>query len=151
MAEKERDHIHTSTLMRRLSKTRKLDDFMQQNGTHLAAESFQDCLKRNCKAKSTIAEHVIERAQIDRTYGHQLFNGTRNPSRDKVLQLAFGLGLDVEETQQLLRSASKSLLYPRIRRDAVIIYSLKEHWKMTDVQEALDQYQLTLLGEQRDG
>ena len=151
MAEQERERIHTSTLMRKLHKTKMIDSFLLQQESQFEHETFQECLKKHCAAKNTIAEHVIARAQIDRTYGHQLFNGTRNPSRDKVLQLAIGLGLNVDETQHLLRCASKSALYPRIRRDAVIIYALKEHWNMTDVQEALDQYQLTLLGEQRDG
>lgn len=151
MSEKERERIHTSTLMRKLHKTKMIDSFLQQQAGQFEQESFQECLKKHCAAKNMIAEHVIARAQIDRTYGHQLFNGTRNPSRDKVLQLAIALGLTVEETQHLLRCASKSALYPRIRRDAVIIYALKEHWNMADAQEALDQYQLTLLGEQRDG
>ena len=151
MAEQERERIHTSTLMRKLHKTKMIDTFLLQQESQFEHETFQECLKKHCKAKNVIAERVIARAQIDRTYGHQLFNGTRNPSRDKVLQLAIGLGLTVDETQHLLRCASKSALYPRIRRDAVIIYALKEHWNMTDVQEALDQYQLTLLGEQRDG
>ena len=148
MSEKERERIRTSTLMRRLHKTKKLDSFLSEQETQFERESFRDCLKNHCAAKNTIPEHVIARAQIDRTYGHQLFNGTRKPSRDKVIQLAFGLGLDVEETQRLLRAASKNALYPRVRRDAVVIYALKEHWRMTDVQEALDRYQLTLLGEE---
>lgn len=152
MAEQERERIHTSTLMRKLHKTKMIDTFLLQQESQFEHETFQECLKKHCKAKNVIAEHVIARAQIDRTYGHQLFNGTRNPSRDKVLQLAIALGLTVDETQHLLRCASKSALYPRIRRDAVIIYAIKEHWNMTDAQEALDQYQLTLLGEdRRDG
>lgn len=152
MAEQERERIRTSTLMRKLHKTKKIDSFLLEQEAQFEHETFQEYLKKHCAAKNTIAEHVIGRAQIDRTYGHQLFNGTRKPSRDKVIQLAFGLGLDVEETQQLLRAASKSALYPRVRRDAVMIYALKEHWSMTDVQEALDQYQLTLLGEEgKDG
>ena len=146
MAEKERGQIPTSTLMRKLFKTKTLGGFLRNNETDLERETFQECLKKYCSEKHEIAEHIIERAQIDRTYGHQLFNGTRNPSRDKVLQLAVGLGLDVDETQQLLRAASKSPLYPRIRRDAVLIFALKEHWNMAGVQEALAQYDLTPLG-----
>ena len=152
MSGKERERIRTSALMRKLHKTKKIDSFLSEQEAQFEHETFRDCLKKHCAAKNTIPEHVISHAQIDRTYGHQLFNGTRKPSRDKVIQLAFGLGLDVEETQQLLRSASKSALYPRVRRDAVIIYALKEHWRMMDVQEALDRYQLTLLGEEgKDG
>ena len=31
-----------------------------------------------------VPERVIRAASIDRTYGHQIFNGTRRPSRDKA-------------------------------------------------------------------
>ena len=94
---------------------------------------------------------VIERSQIERTYGHQLFNGTRRPSRDKVLQLALGLGLSVDETQRLLRAAGKSPLYPRLKRDAVILYGIGKKLPIFTVQENLTKYGLTLLGGLKNG
>ena len=92
---------------------------------------------------------VIEQAQIERTYGHQLFNGTRRPSRDKVLQLALGMGLNVDETQQLLRAALKSPLYPRLKRDAVVLFGLQKGLPLLAVQESLTKYGLSLLGGQK--
>ena len=87
------------------------------------------CLRRKlcyrlaelCRTHGLRPVEVIRRAGLDRTYGHQLFNGTRKPSRDKLMQLAFGLGLTVEETQSLLKEARKSLLYSKILRDAAIM------------------------------
>ena len=75
-----------------------------------------------------------------------MFNGTRRPSRDKVIQLAFGFGLGVDETQRLLRAADKSLLYPRLKRDAVILYGLQKSLPILAVQENLVKYGLTMLG-----
>lgn len=142
-----KEKVHTSTLMRRIFKTKKLDTFLEENSANFAVEgTFRQCLQSYCKQKGLIPERVIQSAQIARTYGHQLFNGTRQPSRDKVLQLAIAMGLTVEETQRLLIAADKGILYPRVRRDAVIIYGLKEKYSVMDVQEALDHYQLTLLG-----
>ena len=94
---------------------------------------------------------AIERSQIERTYGHQLFNGTRRPSRDKVIQLALGFGLNVDETQRLLRSAGKSPLYPRLKRDAAILYGIQKKLSILAVQEILTKYGLTLLGGQKNG
>ena len=94
---------------------------------------------------------VIGQSQIERTYGHQLFNGTRRPSRDKVLQLALGLGLSVEDAQRLLRAAGKSQLYPRLKRDAVILYGIQNKLSILAVQECLTKYGLSLLGEQKNG
>jgi hypothetical protein len=99
-----------------------------------------------------VPERVIKLASIERTYGHQLFNGTRKPSRDKVIQLAFGFGLDVDETQELLKIAQKSLLYPKIKRDAVILYCLNNHKSIIQTQSVLETLGVILLGgEERNG
>ena len=134
--------VNTNTLMKRLFKAADLDTYFQKNGNQLVAPGFPAMLSALC---------VIDKAQIERTYGHQLFNGTRRPSRDKVLQLAIGLGLDVDETQALLRAAGKSLLYPRLKRDAVILYGIQKGLPVLTVQEILTKYELTLLGGQKNG
>ena len=42
----------------------------------------------------------------------------------KLIQLAFGFQLTVEETQALLKAAGHAVLYPRNARDVVIIECL---------------------------
>ena len=143
--------VNTNTLMKRLFKAADLDTYFQKNEYQMEAPDFYTLLKSLCEQREMLPAHVIEQAQIERTYGHQLFNGTRRPSRDKVLQLAIGLGLDVDETQALLRAAGKSLLYPRLKRDAVILYGLQKGLPILTVQEILTKYELTLLGGQKNG
>lgn len=61
----------------------------------------------------------------ERSYCYQLLNGTRrNPSRDMLLAIALGLHFTCDETQTMLRIAGLSPLFPRIRRDAVILQQL---------------------------
>ena len=108
-------------------------------------------LQSYCEQREMLPARVIEQSEIERTYGHQLFNGTRRPSRDKVIQLALGLGLNVEEAQRLLRAAGKSPLYPRLKRDAVILYGIQKKLPILAVQESLTKYGLTLLGGQKSG
>ena len=117
----------------------------------IEAKTLFDAARAQDPVAVSVPARVIEQSQIERTYGHQLFNGTRRPSRDKVLQLAIGMGLNVEETQKLLRAAGKSPLYPRLRRDAVILFGIRKSFSIIDVQEALAKYRLTTLGGQRDG
>jgi hypothetical protein len=73
-------------------------------------------------------------------------NGTRQPSRDKVLQLAFGLRLTVDEAQRLLRAADKSPLYPRLKRDAVVLFALNKSLSILETQNLLSGEGLTPLG-----
>lgn len=141
------DKVSTSALLKRIIQTKNLTVFLRRNEQHMRPTDFCTRLKAICEERGLVAERVILQSQIERTYGHQLFNGIRRPSRDKVLQIAIALGLSVEETQQLLRSAAKSPLYPRLKRDAAIIYCLKNGLSMIETQEMLNNHGMTLLGD----
>ena len=141
--------LRTDTLMRRIFRAERLEDVLRQNEASMQSEDFCACLEDLCRQKDTVPERVIRRSEIERSYGHQLFNGTRKPSRDKVLQLAFGFGLDVDQTQRLLRAAGKSLLYPRVERDMALLFALGKSMTVLQVQELLEQHGMTALGGNR--
>ena len=140
------ESIHTSTLLRRLEKTSDFNSFMNNYVNVMQDKSFSICLSELCQKNNLVPEHIIKTAQIDRTYGHQLFNGTRKPSRDKIIQLAFGFGMTVDETQDLLRIAGKNPLYPKIKRDAAILFCLSKGMDVIETQDMLESLNLTLLG-----
>ena len=137
--------ITTDELLARLFKATQLNDVLE-NEDITQPPLFHEYLRQLCRDRGEVAERVIKRAGIDRTYGHQLFSGRRKPSRDKVIQLAFGFGLDVEETQQLLKSARHTALYPKIKRDAAIIYCLARNMEIAGAQDLLADFELSVLG-----
>ena len=139
--------ITTDSLLKRLFRTKNLNSFLQRNEQHLQTADFRTLLQAFCRQRGSVPERVILLAQIDRTYGHQLFNGTRRPSRDKVIQLAIAMKLSLSETQRLLQAAGKSVLYPRLKRDAVLIFCLKNGMDMIETQDILMKVGLTALGE----
>ena len=147
MADPENDEKHTSELIRGLIKAVDLNEFMEDNKQEMEMPAFHVYLSNLCKSGGMVPEQIIKKAGIERTYGHQLFNGTRNPSRDKVLQLAFGLGLDLEETQKILKIARHSPLYPKFKRDAVILHCLVNGEDFWETQGILQSNGITLLGE----
>ncbi len=67
---------------------------------------------------------VFNRAGIGSTFGYYIFKGERGCGRDTAIKLAFGMGLDLLETQRLLTRAGQSRLWPKSPRDAVIIRAL---------------------------
>ncbi|MEA5026704.1 MAG: hypothetical protein VB012_03490 [Erysipelotrichaceae bacterium] len=136
----------TSTLFNRLFKSSDLQSFLDNNAEEINLPSFSTYITQLCKDKQEVPERIIKRADLERSYGHQLFRGTRNPSRDTVIQLAFGFESDVEQAQQLLKHARMSSLYPRVKRDAAIIYCLHNGYKLVDVQMILNDLELPLIG-----
>ena len=144
--QKNNKRIKTSTLFRRLFKSPNLQEFMDINETALEIPSFHIYITELCQSMNYVPAQVIKNSSIEITYGHQIFNGTRNPSRDKVIQLAFGFGLNVDGTQKLLKAAQKSLLYPKIKRDAAILYCINNNIDIIETQGVLESLGLTLLG-----
>ena len=119
---------------------------MESNADEMEIPAFHEYITNICKSAGEVPEQAIKHSAIERTYGHQIFNGTRKPSRDKVIQLAFGLKLDVDGTQRLLQIAQKNLLYPKIKRDAAIIYCIHHQKDVFETQSVLQTLELTLLG-----
>ena len=74
---------------------------------------------------------------LNTIYGQQIFAGTKTPSRDKLLAIAFGMNLNFEETDTLLKQQGYARLYPRKERDAVIIYGLLHKLSLLDTNTLL--------------
>jgi hypothetical protein len=139
------DNSSTITLLKKLFNSPNLEIFIESHESEMHILPFHAYLSCVCEEKGEIPEHVIKRSSIDRTYGHQLFNGTRKPSRDKVIQLAIGLELNFEQTQKLLQVGQKSILYPKIKRDAVIIHCIRNKKEINETQAVLKTLGLTPL------
>ena len=118
----------TSALFRMLFKSPNLEDFMRRHEDEMQLPSFSKYITELCEGRGEVPERIIKRANIERSFGHQLFKGTKRPSRDTVLQLAFGFEADADTAQELLKHAAMSALYPRIKRDAAILYCLRNRF-----------------------
>jgi len=144
------DEITTNTLLNRLSRTSSLNRFIKRyDGEMENTPVFTEYITALCEEKKITPESVIKKSDIERTYGHKLFNGSRNPTRDRVIQLAFGFGMNYDEAQRFLAISQESALYAKIKRDAVIIFALKNNYNIEAVQSALFDFSLPLLGKVR--
>lgn len=144
-----RDRIPTSSLLQRLFRTRSIKSFINNYNAQMSRVSLSEYLVRLCTEINTIPGEIIKKSGIDRTYGYQIFSGTkRNPSRDIVIQLAFGFKMSYNEAQELLKAAGKNALYARVERDAVLIFALNKKYSIDEVQIALRELNLPLLGKE---
>lgn len=147
--EKER-RFTTGELMNGIIHTKDFDRYMRAHAGSLELMPLTEHLAKLLEEKQLTRAEVIRNGGIDRSFGYQVFNGTRKPARDTVLQLAIGFGLDYAGTAELLRIARKSELYVRLRRDAIIIYSVSHGLSIYETQYMLLSEGLTELGEKAD-
>lgn len=97
-----------------------------------------------CEHGMTVIQ-AVQRCNLERSYGYQLFNGTRRPTRNILLTLAIHLGLSEAETQRLLKLARRPVLYARNRQDAAILYCLNHHLPLAETEELLTKLGVNLL------
>lgn len=138
--------LRTSKLWDQLIKAPSLDEFFSNNESEIKLPSFFEYINTLCKERGECPARVIARSGIERSFGYQVFRGDRKPSRDTVLLLAFGFEADVALTQSLLKRAGHSALYPRVRRDVVIAYSLSFGICLADTQSTLADLDLPVIG-----
>lgn len=90
------------------------------------------------KEKRKTTTQLAELSNLEPNYINKLRIGMiKKPSRNKLLQLAFGLSLDENETQLLLRLAGLCALYPRFKRDYMIMVCIRANKSIWDCNELL--------------
>lgn len=120
----------TDELLQQLLASASPDAYLAQN--KLPNRSLADYLQQLLKEKGLRRSEVFRAAGINNTFGYQAFSGERNLGRNNAIMMAFGLRCTLQEAQRLLRLAGASELWPKVPRDAIIIFCL-EHG-MTRVQ-----------------
>ena len=100
--------------------------------------TFHEYLDQLMKERNISVPALISGACISKTYAYQFINGERLPGRDIVLRMSFALKLSIDETQRLLTLAGKSVLYPKLRRDAGILFCIRKKMKLDETNSFLD-------------
>lgn len=103
----------------------------------LSAPELSDYLRSVLEEHDMTVIQAIQCCNLDRSYGYQMFNGTRRPTRDVLLTLAIQLGLSEEETQRLLKLAGRPVLYARNRRDAAVLYCLSHRLSPAEAEDLI--------------
>ncbi len=80
---------------------------------------------------------VIHAAHLNETFGYQIFTGARKASRNKLLQLAFAMKMNLQECNRLLQAGGVNGLYCKNKRDAIIIFCLTHGASLTETDEEL--------------
>ena len=88
--------------------------------------------------KCITTAQIADLSNLEPNYINKLRIGQiKKPSRDKLLQLAFGLSFTEDETQLLLRLAGLCALYPRFKRDYIIMTCIRANKSIWDCNDYL--------------
>jgi len=124
--------------------------YLAKNKDNMLAQSLSEHLNMLLKEKGIRRSDVVRDSHLEKSYVYQIFSGEKNPSRDKLIAIAFGLHLTEEETQKMLKLSGNRELYVRDRRDALILYSFQRKKNVFEVNELLGEYDLAYIGDSEE-
>jgi len=136
----------TSQIVKELGLCPNFRTFYDENKDYMIASSLSQLLGQLLENKGLKKSQVIRNAEFSEVYGYQIFSGLRVPERKKILCLAVGMGLNIDETQQLLKCAGYSQLYVKLPFDSVVLYGICKELSVTQINELLYEYGLETLG-----
>ena len=130
---------NTEYLESELKRTNKLNDFFAGNEKELRVKSVPEYLNDMLIQYNADKSDVVRNSGLSGTYAYQIFDGRKSAGREKLLQLAFGFPLSLDETQHLLRFGGHNELYVKKKRDAYMMYALTKGYTLEQVNELLYQ------------
>ncbi|MBQ7171454.1 MAG: helix-turn-helix transcriptional regulator [Clostridia bacterium] len=114
----------TNDLLAELEHCEDFTRFYRENGDAMVSDLLSAMLEKLLAESGRTKAEAIRLSEMSEVYAYQIFSGKRAPDRKKLLALAFGMGLDLDKTQKLLKCAGYPPLYIKLPFDCAVIYGL---------------------------
>ena len=101
------------------------------DAARLDDRSFAEWISYELARRGMRKNMVVRRSRLNQTFAYQIMAGMRHPSRDKLIQLCFGMRLSVGESAELLERGEVSPLRPYVRRDVIIAFCLDRRLELS--------------------
>lgn len=128
---------NTDELLAEIKESTEIKSFLAENDEYIKNLTLTQYLDILIEEKNITRKEVINNSELNYTYGYQILNGTRKPTKDKLLQICFGMKATPDEANRILVLANAGGLYSKNRRDCVIIFALEKKLSLTQANELL--------------
>lgn len=136
----------TLKIVEELSLCEDFKTFYNENSDYMVKDTLSEMLNRLITEKNLKKSQVIKNSELSEVYSYQIFSGMRIPERKKLLCLAVGMALNLEETQNLLKCGGYSPLYVKLPFDSILIYGICKKLSIMQINQLLYTYNLETLG-----
>ncbi len=136
----------TCEILKELNHCTNFRTFYDENKDYMVKKNLSQLLNQLIQQHNLKKSQVIRASEMNEIYAYQIFSGLRVPERKKLLSLAVGMGLNLDEVQTLLKTAGYPPLYVKFPFDSVVIYGICENLSVIKINQLLFEYGLETLG-----
>lgn len=128
----------TSELMNELkSKKSSIEEYFEKNPDSITNNDIKNHWHGLIEKSNLSSFDIINRSEFAYAYYYEVISGKKIPSRDKVIRLMLAMHLDIDDCQKTLKICGLSELYPKFRRDSIIIYAVTHKLTVYELNELL--------------
>lgn len=116
----------TDNLMNTLKSTSPggLKEYFQENFRE-GEPTFYNYMDELLEQKGLKRQDVLIKANLSQKYGYKLLTGeSHTTDRDKILRICLAMKLNLKETQRALKLYGMNELYPKVKRDVLLIVAI---------------------------
>ena len=126
----------TDELMDALNQCSSVKEYINNEQDYLIDSAVCDYLNQLLEEKSLKKSTVIKILNSMKFMDIRFFWKTY-PFRDKLISISFGMNLSLDETQALLKYAGFAPLYPKQKRDSLLIWGKNHQFSIYQINELL--------------
>lgn len=133
----------SDALHKQIKGAGSFSEFWEQHKKQIVHHPLSEYLCELLDERGLKRSDVVVRTGLDKAYVYQIFAGNKkNPSRDKLITIAFGMKLSEEETQRMLQLSGHRELWPKDERDALFLFAIQRGLSLEEVHTELERYGL---------
>ena len=114
----------TDQLLKILQNSNDINSYLTDNNSNISNISFHEYLTQLLDEKGLTKAQVITDSNIQKTTATNL-DGSKTPSRDKVIALALAMQLNLDEANRLLHLSNNGILIRKSKETALLYSVLK--------------------------
>lgn len=136
----------SAKLLEELKNCSDFNRFYHTNEDSIITNTLSEMLNGLLQKRGIKKAEAIRNSELSEDYAYQIFSGLRVPERKKLLALAIGMKLNLEEIQNLLKAAGYAQLYVKNTFDCILMYGICKKSSVSEINYLLFDYGMETLG-----
>ncbi len=113
------------------------EDYLSDNSDSFVVTDLADFWKKAIRKSKMAKIDIINNADIGYTYFYNIIGGKSIPARDTIIKIFLSMSLGLDACQNALNLYNWSYLYPKNKRDSILIYALTHKLSLYEVEDML--------------
>ena len=131
----------TSDLLKELTaENAYISEYIASNPDSFINGNIKDYWEGIIDKSGLTKSSIINKSDFSYCYFYDIINGRKIPGKDKVVRLILAMKLSLDDCQDALRISSKSALYPKIKRDSILIFALNHSPSIYETKDLLTKH-----------